>query len=194
MIFITEKTVRANLNKFGIKTTGAQAVTEITRYLNACLESFTKTKVATAMKKTSKSMSGGRIVLPGEYFGAESTRYFPTVTSTDMSVTAEVIRPAILTHDISGVIQGGGVAIPKFIVPFSCMKTAFIEAMLDVRKNTKIDADALKMLKSHFEALMTDLFKKVSKRGVVVNGAEDFETVASVGSKFKILSKRLELL
>jgi hypothetical protein len=191
MIFITEKTVRANLNKFGIKTTGAQAITDITRYLNKCLVAFTKTKVATAMKKASKSpqsMSGGRIVLPGEYFGAASTRYFPTVTSTDMTVTAEIIRPAIPTHDISGAIQGGGA--PAFIVPASCIKTAFIEAMLDVRKTTKIDADALKMLKNHFEALMTDFFKKVSKRGVVVSGAEDFETVASVGSKFKILSKK----
>ena len=193
MIFITEKTVRANLKRFGIKTSDAHAVTDITRYLNKSLAAFSHSKVKTAMKKTNKSqvMLGGRIVLPAEYFGATSNRYFPTVTSTNMSPTAGIIQPAIATHDISGVIQGGGgSAAPKFVVPMSCIRTAIIEAMLDVRKNTNIDQDSLKMLKAHFEAIMTDLFKKVAKKGNVVHGSGAFEGIASAGSKFKILSSK----
>ena len=191
MIFITEKTVRANLKKFGIKTSDAHAVTQITRYVNKCLEVFIKTKITSAMKKTNKSkvMSGGRVVLPADFFGVASNRYFPSVESTNMSVTAEVIRPAILTHDISGVIGGGSVA-KKFVIPMSSIRIAFVEAMLEIRDNTKVEQDTLKMLKNHFEALMTDLFNKVSKKGAVVNGPEQFETVvASTGSKFKSLTR-----
>jgi len=110
MIFLTEKSIHQNIKKFGFTETNSQVI----ELLNKCLINFTNQSIKKALtqhKKIIKQNGGsgavGRTVLPSEYFGINSGSYSPNSSGTNMNVNNSLIRPAILTHDLSGKITGG---------------------------------------------------------------------------------------
>jgi len=117
MIFLTEKSIRQNIKKFGFKDTNSRVV----ELLNRCIENFASQSIKKALKQHRKfnKQSGrgallqggsgavGRTVLPSEYFGINSGNYLSNSDGTNMNVTNSVIRPSIITHDLSGSIKGG---------------------------------------------------------------------------------------
>jgi hypothetical protein len=145
MIFLPERTVRQNIKKFGFQTLDHDAFTE----LNSYLEHF----VANSIKKLQK---GGRIVLPSEYFGSTSGSYVDAPSHTNMAVSETLIRPAILTQDLTGAIKGGA---PK--KDFSISKAAFNKAVAATA--TKVPSQHCDHLRQKAELLFTQLFKKIEK-------------------------------
>ena len=110
MIFLTEKSIRQNIKKFGFKDTNSRVV----ELLNRCIENFSAQSIKKALKqhrKFNKQSGGdgavGRTVLPSEYFGVNSGNYFSNSDGTNMNVSNSIIRPSIVTHDLSGSIKGG---------------------------------------------------------------------------------------
>lgn len=107
MIFLTEKSIRQNIKKFGFKETNSQVI----ELLNKSLINFTNQSIKKALKQHKKQNGGsgatGHTVLPSEYFGINSGNYQSKLSGTNMNVTNSLIRPAILTHDLSGSITGG---------------------------------------------------------------------------------------
>jgi len=110
MIFLTEKSIRQNIKKFGFKDTNSRVI----ELFNRCIENFASQSIKKALKqhrKFNKQNGGdgavGRTVLPSEYFGINSGNYFSNPDGTNMNVTNSVIRPSIVTHDLSGSIKGG---------------------------------------------------------------------------------------
>lgn len=110
MIFLTEKSIRQNIKKFGFKDTNSRVI----ELFNRCIENFAAQSIKKALKqhrKLNKQQGGsgavGSTVLPSEYFGINSGNYFSNSDGTNMHVTNSVIRPSIVTHDLSGSIKGG---------------------------------------------------------------------------------------
>lgn len=110
MIFLTEKSIRQNIKKFGFKDVNSSII----ELLNNSLENFTIHSIKKALKQHKKfnkqnggSGAVGHTVLPSEYFGIDSKSYFTSAESTNMNVTNTTIRPTIQTHDLSGSIKGG---------------------------------------------------------------------------------------
>jgi hypothetical protein len=110
MIFLTEKSIRQNIKKFGFKDVNSATI----EFLNKTLENFNYNSIKNALKEEQKinkqnggSGAVGHTVLPSKYFGIDSENYFTSAESKNMNVTNNMIRPAIQTHDLSGSIKGG---------------------------------------------------------------------------------------
>ena len=142
---LSDKYLNSNLKKFGFKTYDNELKHEI--------QKFMVNFIGNKLKK-----SGGRIVLPSEYFGHESGSYFKNLSNngTDMSVTDSMIRPAISTHDITGVITGGSSA--SFNMPLKSFKLGLSEV------NIKLSNEHTHKLKNDFEVLMTKMLKNIAKK------------------------------
>jgi len=84
MELLSEKGMQGMIEKYKIKVKNSAAL---------------KQAFAQIIKKCTQQSGGdgheGLTVLPSEYFGKDSGRYFDTVTSTSMGVTEELSRPAM---------------------------------------------------------------------------------------------------
>jgi len=166
MIFLTEKSVRQNMKRFGYKSYDA----EVVQVINTYLEKFVHSKLEKTLKKNKNISSieashvhkGGRIVLPSEYFGVPSGSYFDKLTDNgaNMSVTEALIRPTIPTRDLSGAITGGAT---KFSLSKKAFSQAVEEAKLSMHKDVKVKKEASSVMQNQFEELMTALLHKTQK-------------------------------
>lgn len=172
MIFITEKSLRQNAKKFGFK----EFDNSIVSLVNKGLESFLKNKL-------SKVQKGGRTVLPSEYFGVESGSYFDKVSSTDLSVTDSIIRPPVLTKDLSGLITGGAL---KFTVAKSVFKNAVVESQSKLHRDSKLDSKLVSNLQDEFHSTMSEIFSKLQKKKLESLNREEFKKVFEQ-RKYKLL-------
>jgi len=124
-----------------------------------------------------KSISGGsgaigRTVLPSEYFGINSGVYSDTSSGTDMSVTNTMIRPVIPFNDVTKPFSGG--SNNKFTISKSAFNNAITEAKVTLKINNKLEPSTVLQLKDNFEAIMTKLFKSVSKKSHNLNELNNY--------------------
>lgn len=166
MIFLSENSIRINAKKFGFKNVDIAVLESINNYLM----NYTKNILKKALKKNKHNniqihQNGGRIVLPSEYFGIESGSYFENIShnnGTNMTVTNTMIRPMQHTVDLTGAIIGGSNKI--FTISKNALKNALNEANVILEKNIKIDNDTYVHIKYKFEKIMTEIFRKASKK------------------------------
>lgn len=169
MIFITEKSIKPNLKKFGFSSYDAEVLVT----LNDALLKFAKNRMGQVLKKHNidvievqhvVAQKGGRTVLPSEYFGIESGSYFDSLkhNGTDMSVTNAMIRPTILTNDLSGVITGG--AARRFVVSKSVFTNVLNEAKVALSKEVAIKSKAALQLKEEAENKLSEVLDKACSK------------------------------
>lgn len=200
MIFLTENNIRINAKKFGFKKFDITVLESLNKYL----ANYTKNMVKKALKKYKKEnkqikqikQSGGRIVLPSEYFGIDSGSYFENSYGTDMTSTHAMIRPAQYTSDLTGAITGGSASATKsnksknsnkFIISTSVFKNALSEAKISLEKEIVMDTKTIIDIKQRFENMISEIFikleKKTSDHYLKLNNLEEIITQ----TKYKIL-------
>lgn len=166
MIFLTDKSVRSNLKKFGITSYDPAVMNLVNQYL----ENYTKNTIAKATKQNKNLTSleaqhvfqaGGRTVLPSEYFGVESGSYFETLKSngTDMAVTNSAIRPTVATYDLSGAIKSGG-SSQQFKLPKKSLQYAISEAKVSLQRDLRVRSEATAAMQQGFEKIMSEILQK----------------------------------
>lgn len=169
MIFLTDKSIRSNMNKFGFKTYDANVIALVNQYL----QNYTKNTISRAARRNKDVdvleashviQAGGRIVMPSEYFGVESGSYFSELKNngTDMSVTNSMIRPAVVTYDLSGAIKSGG-ADRQFNVSQKALQGAISEAKVALQRNLRLRSDANIAMRQGFQNIMTEILQKAGK-------------------------------
>jgi hypothetical protein len=178
MIFLTEKSIRQNVKRFGFKSYDTEVLTAI----NNSLKKFTENKLQKALKKhktvSRTTQRGGRVVLPSEYFGVTSGSHFEQLTNhgADMNVTEAMIRASIPTNDLSGAIKGG--ARVHFAISKKSLANALQEAKTSLHQEAQIRSEVSSALQKQFEELMTSLLKKTSK-GAEHLSIEEFQKALS---------------
>ena len=126
---LKDSQIKNNLKKWGFNT-----------YNNNINEALNKALV----KFISNKQSGGRVVMPSEYFGVNSGRYSTNVDfGSSLSVTNSHIREPLDAFDPSGGIVGG--AAQKFSITHKSISD------LLATQNVKLPASAVKNLKNDFE-------------------------------------------
>ena len=191
IIFITDKQVRKNFRKFGCKNIDSTVV----ELINKTLYNFVSKKLKKVLAKN-KSLSrfdaihfqsGGRVVLPSEYFGVPSNHYVssPANNGVDMSVKDTWIRPPM---DLMRPLEGGKEQC-VFQVPLGAIKSVATEVFKG--KDISLSLSAYKELQSQYEKLITDVVgkvaKAVSKSKTDTIKKSDITTILSM-KKFAILS------
>jgi hypothetical protein len=166
MIFITENQLHSSLKKCGFSSYDEDVLVSV----NDSLLSYVKNSMKKALKKNKDVdvlseqhfQKGGRTVFPSEYFGHESGSYFESLNNngTDMSVTNTMIRPAILTQDLSGAITGGKSDVKKFKVSNNVIQNAVMEVKTNLSKNIALKKSAISHLKQDFETKMNEILQK----------------------------------
>lgn len=157
--------MRANMRKYNIH----QFDKSVFEKVNQTLFNFAEHVLEKAVKKNKDVqkleekhlqgvLKGGRVSMPSEYFGVPSNHYVENAPmGTDMSVTAEVIRPAM---DIHGPLVGGA----SFTISERAMKAALSEALVKLNANVSIKGSAVLELKKKYEQEMSQVMKSVQKR------------------------------
>lgn len=162
IIFVSEKQVRANLRKYNIQSYDKAVFEKV----NQTLFNFAHNELQKAVKKNktggklveSHFQKGGRVVLPSEYFGVPSNHYSANAPmGTDMSVTAELIRPA---HDIHGPLVGGA----SFTISERAMKAAITEALVSLNADMSVKGSVVSELKRKYESEMSKFMSNVQKK------------------------------
>jgi hypothetical protein len=169
MIFIiTDNHVKRNCKKFGFSTYDSAVV----EGLNKALMNFVEKKIVKAAKSVKGGskidvhhlQSGGRVLMPSEYFGVPSDHYTEVLSSNgvDMTVNNMWIRPPmdILSPDYASAVGGG----PKFEFPFTTFKSACVEAQANLNHDLTISIAAQNLLHKQFVQQMNNVFKAVSKK------------------------------
>lgn len=164
MIYVSENAVKSNLKKYGYKIYDDKTVQLINDALT-CFSTNALRKISkkySAAKKGGDVQEGGRVILPSEYFGVDSGKYADTVAAVDMSVTSELIRPALLVDDPTGAIMQGGAS--KFSISSTAFKSCVNEQMSSLKlHDLTMSSKALKALQNNYETLMDGALKKTSK-------------------------------
>lgn len=190
MIFITEKKIIQNLKKYGFKTVKG----DFTELINNIVYNFVYNVTKKAAKKVKnkkdtltlshfKQLQGGRVSLPGEYFGVASNHYVSQSNATDMSVTQDDIRPEMMTYR-PGMITGG--AENFFVISLNNVKSVLSEVLveLDLTNNMiKTDHSAVskafqEKLQDHLHKMFSSYVKKssVKKQASNVADSKDFQS------------------
>lgn len=190
IIFISDKQVQKNFKKAGFKTVG-EGVTEL---VNKAAFNYIKKQIEKALKKNKNShtleavhfakQSGGRVLMPSEYFGVSSNHYVEitdkTQNGTDMAVKDTWIRPAFTAE-----LNGGA---PKFVVSMQSVKNIVAEILNTKKTEVSIKPQALKVLHSNVIAKLSDVTKSLERK--VKSDSLEKKDIVSVLSmtKFKSLS------
>lgn len=167
MLFISERHLKTNLKKYGFSSVDSKSLETINKTLSNFAHNSLK-KVANKNKKLEKIelrhvQSGGKIVLPSEYFGVNSGRYFDQVDNVDFRVTEDYIRPPLHVNDPAGVIQDGGAS--RFKVSNNAFKSALEEAQSNLNLHeVSIASSAKKALQQKYEKLLHEALSKLSKQ------------------------------
>lgn len=204
IIFLSEKQVRSNLTKFSWKSFDKTVYEK----LNESVYNYVHHQMAKVMRKHknieklgaehfSKTMNGGRTVLPLEYFGVSTNHYNGVLNNgTDMAVTDMNIRPAFAALDTATttplpgpkpLTQAGGKVV--FKVSESAIKGAVSEVLTKLGKDVHVKHSAVKLLKENFEELVTGLLDKACKKSREHLSASEFMDVYNM-KKFSCLQKK----
>lgn len=166
MIFLTDKSMRLNMKKFGYKSYDSGVLSLVNQYL----ENYTKNTLTKAAKQNKNALTleashviqaGGRIVLPSEYFGVASGSYFGDLKNngTNMAVTETMIRPVVATYDLSGAIKGGA-SDKVFKMSKKALQNAISEAKVSLQSDIKVRSDASLAMHHTFQKVMSDILTK----------------------------------
>ena len=175
MIFITDKSVRSNLKKFGFSSYDPSVLNMINQYLqnyahNTIAKAAKKHKNLSTLEAQHVLQAGGRTVLPSEYFGVESGSYFNSLKShgTDMAVTGDMIRPVVTTYDLSGAIKTGG-SDRLFKLPKKSLNYAISEAKVSLQRDIRVRSAATLAMQQHFQNIMSEVLQKICGRKLCTN-------------------------
>ena len=191
MIFLTDKSVRSNLKKFGITSYDPSVLNLINQYLH----NYTQNTIAKATKQNKNLSSleaqhilqaGGRTVLPSEYFGVESGSYFNSLKShgTDMAVTENIIRPTVATYDLSGAIKSGG-ANKQFTLSKKALQYAISEAKVSLQRDIRVRSTASLALQQGFQSIMSEILQKSCSQKVCQHGHLTESALKKIAGKRK---------
>lgn len=186
IVYITQNKIKNGLKPFGFKT----FCPEVIQLLNKAFENYIKNTVAkhakhtkhTKSTKSTKSggdevQSGGRIVMPMEYYGVQTSEYIEAPTHSDTSVSDTWVRPPL---EMNLVGMAGGAA--KFAVSLKSVESALEEH--DIYKKNKV----AKHLQSKIETMFSEIINKVSKKSQDKSCllAKDLKAILDM-KKYKIL-------
>jgi hypothetical protein len=130
---LKDSQIKSNLKKWGFTT-----------YNNNINEALNK-----ALVKYISNQSGGRVVMPSEYFGVNSGRYSVDADlGSSLEVTNSHIRQPLDAFDPTGGIVGGGAQ--KFTITQKSITDLLAE------KNMKWSSSMIKKEKESFENKMTN--------------------------------------
>lgn len=192
MIFaITTNHVKKNMRRFGFRSHDEKVV----ELFNSALDAFLHNRLRPAFKKAKEgvvdqhhlSQSGGRVLLPSEYFGVASNHYVDTLNNNgvDMTVNNMWIRPPM---DLVNPSSSGG-ARADFELPMQAFKVACIDAAQNMSVNVKLTQAAQKALHQQFTAVMGEVLKSAARKSV--DDRLDSKIIEDVLSmkKYKVLRK-----
>lgn len=169
IIFITDKQIRKNLRKFEFKTMDES----VSSLLNKTLYTFVHKKLQSAAKKAKSNekgvrvikgvhiQSGGRVLMPSEYFGVPSNHYVenPVNNGVDMSVRDAWIRPPM---ELMSPMDGAGAK--TFEVPLSSVKSACMEVLGAKFNDVALAGETYKTIQALYAKSMTDVFKTLRRK------------------------------
>jgi hypothetical protein len=148
---IPVKTLKANFQKFGFK----KYDTEINEVINKSLQKH----ISRFVKNNKKSLKGGRITMPSEYYAIDSKNYHtnPDYNGTVMDITTA--RPGLDINDPMRMIgdsrsMTGGSGVNKFKISLSSIDT----------KDVKLSKFAKSIIKDDFSKYMTTLLNKLDTK------------------------------
>lgn len=201
MIYLTEKAIQSNIKKFGFKSCESAVVDKVNEYV----DNFAHNTVAKVTKKyrsievvedkhVQVVQSGGRVVLPSEYFGINSGKYSSSVPSfTSSEISNAFLRAPVLTQDLQGLITGGSATKKLFALPKKAVKNAIQEAQVRLQhQQLKFRASAVEGVADVLSRQMTDILIKAqkSKKGDTHLTVEDIEK-ATGAKKYQSLTSKL---
>ena len=190
IIFISDKQVQKNFRKAGFKVVG-DGVTDL---VNKAAFNYIQNEIAKAMKKNKvggalesshfAKQSGGRVLMPSEYFGVPSNHYVEITdkaqNGTDMAVKDTWIRPSFTAE-----LNGGA---PKFVVSLQSVKNIVAEIMNTKKIDVNIKTSAMRTLHGSLTTKLSDVTKSLENKVKSETLAKkDLVTVLSM-TKFKSLS------
>lgn len=143
IVYVTENKIKYGLKQFGFKTFDP----EVIELLNKAFKNYIKNTVAKSGGKGSQA--GGRVIMPMEYYGVQTSEYVENPAHSDTSVSDTWVRPPLEMNLI------GGAA--KFALSLKSVESALEE--YDMYKKNKV----AKHLQSKIEGIFSEVIKKSSK-------------------------------
>lgn len=177
IVYITQNKIKNGLKPFGFKTFDP----EVIELLNKAFENYIKNTIAKHTKHTKSGgdevQSGGRVIMPMEYYGVQTSEYVEAPTHSDMSVSDTWVRPPL---EMNLVGMAGGAA--KFLLSLKSVESALEEH--DIYKKNKV----AKHLQSKIETMFSEIINKVSKKSQDKSCllAKDLKAILDM-KKYKIL-------
>jgi hypothetical protein len=147
VIYLSEKIICKNLKAFGFDTYDADTIT----HFNKFLEKFVENTLAKSIKK----YTGGKIVLPMEYFGVETNHYVDDPSFQSTLPNQDFIRPPIE-------LSGGATA--KFTITLKAVESAIEEFTSKYHKEISNKTKVAKTLKNKFECVISTILSKIYKK------------------------------
>lgn len=159
---MTDNQVRKNFKKAGF----TKVDDDVVELVNKIALQFVKNIIEKSMKKNKGfkvldvgqlTQSGGRVLMPSEYYGVRSNRYIADAPmGTDMHVSAELIRPPF-----TSLLSGGEKDVIVFNTSLQTIKNVCAEILTS--KNIKLTQAAYKQIHTLFNEKMTDFLKSVKR-------------------------------
>jgi hypothetical protein len=147
VILLSEKIICKNLKTFGFKTHDPEIITHFNKFLQNFVEN--------TLKKSIKKHSGGKIVLPLEYFGVETNHYVSEpVNEQSTAATQDFIRPPV------EFIGGAN----KFSITTKAVESAIDEFTSKYHKEVTNKSKTAKAIKKNFESIISCLLIKINKK------------------------------
>lgn len=204
IIFITDQQVRKNFKAVGFKVIDNEIVSVVN---NASLNFVRKVLNKTLAKYKGASeiegqhvQTGGRVLMPAEYFGVSTNHYIGKSLGTDMSVTPQLIRPSFSASDLvtsvtsvgsagsAATLQAGG-NHGGFHVTLQAVKNMCAEVLNTTRsKGVVLKQSAYKEIHAALTSKLDKVLVSVRKnvKGETVT-KKDMTTVLAM-AKFKALA------
>lgn len=196
IVYITQNKIKNSLKPFGFKTFSS----EVIELLNKAFQNYIKNIIDKHAKHdkhdkhdkhaggnaSEATQSGGRVIMPMEYYGVQTSAYTENPVHSDMSVSDTWVRPPLEMNIAEGAGMTGGAA--KFVLSLKSVESALEELSkknnLDIYKKNKV----VKHLQSKIETLFGEIIKKASKKSQEKSHlhAEDLKNIIDM-KKYKIL-------
>jgi len=171
IVYITENKIKYGLKQFGFKTFDI----EVIELLNKAFKNYIKNTVAKSGGK--ESQAGGRVIMPMEYYGVQTSEYVENPAHSDTSVSDTWVRPP-LEMNLAGMVGGAA----KFSLSLKSVESALEE--YNIYKKNKV----AKHLQSKIEGVFSEIIKKTSKTSQDKTHlyARDLEAILDM-KKYKML-------
>jgi hypothetical protein len=180
IVYITQNKIKNSLKPFGFKTFDP----EVIELLNKAFQNYIKNTVTkhtkhTKSTKSTGTMQGGRVIMPMEYYGVQTSAYVENPAHSDMSVSDTWVRPP-LEMNMVGMVGGAA----KFALSLKSVESMLEELNLDIYKKNKV----AKHLQSKLEGMFSEIIKKTSKASQDKTHlyARDLEAILDM-KKYKML-------